>query len=52
MKIPAAERNRIAVLRDGENVVWVEGVGIDGNYLLNEKSSEVYVIIKDGQRLW
>lgn len=52
MKIPAAERNRIAVLRDGENVVWVEGVGIDGNYLLNEKSSEAYVIIKDGQRLW
>ena len=51
MKIPPEERSRIAVLRDGENVVWVEGVGIDGNYIKKADSDEVYVIIKDGLKL-
>ena len=52
MKIPAEERNKIAVLKDGENVVWVEGVGIDGNYLKKADTDEIYVIIKDGLKLW
>ncbi len=51
MKIPPYERNRIAVLKDGENVVWVEGVGIDGNYLERAASDKVYVIVKDGHIL-
>ena len=51
MKIPPEERSRIAVLRDGENLVWVEGVGIDGNYIKKADSDEVYVIIKDGLKL-
>lgn len=51
MKIPTHERNRIAVLKDGENVVWVEGVGIDGNYLKRADSDKVYVIMKDGHKL-
>lgn len=52
MKIPAEERNKIAVFKDGENVVWVEGVGIDGNYLKKADTDEIYVIIKDGLKLW
>ncbi len=51
MKIPPEKRNSVAVLKDGESVVWVEGVGIDGNYLKKADSDEVYVIIKDGFKL-
>ena len=51
MKIPPEERNSVVVLKDGENVVWVEGVGIDGNYIKKADSDEVYVIIKDGLKL-
>ncbi len=47
IKIPAAERNEYAVLRDGENIVWVEGLGTDGNYLPDEDSKNVFSIIKE-----
>ena len=47
MKIPLSKRNEIAVLRDGENIVWVEGIGTDGNYLPDENSKNVFSIKKD-----
>ena len=47
MKIPATVRNEIAVLRDGENIVWVEGIGTDGNYLPDKNSKNVFSVIKD-----
>lgn len=50
MKIPVYDRERIAVLHDDENVIWVEGIGIDGKYLSDEKSQSVFVIIKEGQK--
>ena len=30
MKIPAEERNNIAILRDDENLIWIDGIGTDG----------------------
>lgn len=52
MKIPEDKRNSLAVLRDGDKVVWVESAGIDGNYLSDEKKENNYIILKDGEKLW
>lgn len=48
MKIPVSERNKIAVLRDSENIVWVEGLGVNREYLPDEKTSMLYEIKKEG----
>lgn len=47
-KIPVSERNKIAVLRDGENIVWVEGIGVNRDYLPEEKTNMLYEIKKEG----
>lgn len=47
MKVPLAERNKIAVLRDGENIIWVEGVGTDKKYLPDKNAEDVIRIIKE-----
>ena len=47
-KIPPAVRNSIAILRDGENVVWIDGIGTDGKYLPDIKSKNVLIIKKEG----
>ena len=47
MKIPAETRNEYAVLRDGENIVWVEGIGTDEKYLPDLNSKNVFSVIKD-----
>ncbi len=48
MKIPAAERNSVAVLHDGDNVVWVEGVGVNAPYLPKDGSKELLTVKKEG----
>ena len=50
MKIPFSKRNELAVLRDGERVVWVEGIGTDGNYLPEDNSKNIVFIKKDVQK--
>lgn len=47
-KIPLAQREKIAVLRDGENIVWVEGFGVNAAFVPDEKSEKIYMIKKDG----
>ncbi|MBO7318588.1 MAG: tRNA lysidine(34) synthetase TilS, partial [Clostridia bacterium] len=47
-KIPSAVRNSIAVLRDGENILWIEGIGTDGKYLPDINSKNVLIIKKEG----
>ncbi len=48
MKIPVSDRDKIAVLRDGENIIWVEGVGVNAHYIPDESSEKIFVIKKDG----
>ncbi len=48
MKIPVEERNKLAVLRDGEDVIWVEGVGVNSFYTPEENCKKIFVIKKDG----
>ncbi len=46
--IPAEERDSIAVVHDGENVVWVEGIGVNAQYIPDDNSKNIVVIIKEG----
>ncbi len=48
MQIPVREREKMAVLRDEENIVWVEGIGVNAPYIPDENSEKIYVIKKDG----
>ncbi len=48
LKIPPEERNRLAVLRDGENIIWIEGVGVNSPYIPDENSKIIFRIKKDG----
>ncbi len=48
LKIPAGKRNTVAVLHDGENVVWVEDIGVNAGYIPDEKSQKIITIKKDG----
>ena len=47
-KIPAEVRNNIAILRDEENLLWLEGFGTDGKYLPDINSKKVLIIKKEG----
>lgn len=47
-KIPDYDRNSVAILRDDENVVWIDGFGTDGKYLPDINSKNVLIIKKDG----
>lgn len=47
-KIPLSQRNRIAVLRDSESVVWIEGIGVNSPYLAKDGAKEFFIIKKEG----
>ena len=47
-KIPSHERNNIAILRDEENIIWIDGFGTDGKYLPDINSKNVLIIKKEG----
>ncbi|MBR3815919.1 MAG: tRNA lysidine(34) synthetase TilS [Clostridia bacterium] len=48
MKIPAEDRNRVAVIHDGNNVVWVEGIGVNSYYAVSEATKEFLTVKKEG----
>ena len=48
MKISAEERNNIAILRDDENLIWIDGIGTDGEYVPDENTNKVLIIKKEG----
>ncbi len=47
-KIPAMERSSIAILRDEEDIVWIDGFGTDGKYLPDINTKNVLIIKKEG----
>ena len=47
-KIPCAERNNVAILRDDKNLIWIDGFGTDGKYLPDINSKNVLIIKKEG----
>lgn len=48
LKIPVSKRNTVAVLHDGENVVWIEDIGVNAGYIPDENSQKIITIKKDG----
>lgn len=49
MKIPAEKRNAVPVLHDGENVVWIDGIGVNSLYKSGENTKNIMKIIKEGK---
>lgn len=49
-KIPVDKRNEIPVLHDGENVVWIEDIGVSKKYIPDENSQRIITIKKDGDK--
>lgn len=47
-KIPAEVRNSIAVLRDDNGIIWIDGFGTDGKYIPDINSKNVLIIKKEG----
>lgn len=48
MKIPEEKRDSIAILRDGENIVWIQGVGVNSAYIPDETTKNYCIIKKEG----
>ncbi len=49
MKIPANERNAVAVLHDGKNVVWVEDIGVNAMYIPDNNSQKIITVKRTGK---
>lgn len=47
-KIPTQNRDKLAVFRSGEKLVWLENYGTDGRYLPGEKTKNILIIKKEG----
>ena len=48
MKIPAEKRNTVAVLHNGESVVWIEDIGVNAIYIPDENTQKIFTVKKDG----
>ncbi len=48
MKIPSDERGKIAVLRDENEIIWVEGVGVNAPYIPVDEKNNIFIIKKEG----
>ncbi len=49
-KIPVNKRNSLAVLHDGEAVVWVEDIGVNSMYIPDENSQKIITVKKGGAK--
>ena len=47
-KVPAEERNKIAVLSDDNGVLWVENICADAKIAVTQKTKKVYIVKKRG----
>lgn len=44
LKIPVSKRNAVVVLHDGGNVVWVEDIGVNAEYIPDENSEKIFTV--------
>ncbi len=49
LKIPSEKRNEIAVLHDGESVVWIEDIGVNALYIPDENSQKIITVKRTGK---
>lgn len=48
VEIPSYDRNKVAILRDDKNLIWIDGFGTDGKYLPDINAKKVLIIKKEG----
>ena len=46
-KIPLIQRDKIVVLAYGNEVIWIDGIGVSGNYIPSSKTKSVGIITKE-----
>ncbi len=49
LKIPVEKRQKIAVLHDGENVVWIEDIGVNAMYIPDINSQKIITVKRTGK---
>ncbi len=47
LKIPSEVRDYLAVLTDGEKIVWAEGVGVNADYAVDKNTKKVLVLSRE-----
>lgn len=47
LKIPEEEREQLYVLRDGNDIIWVENVGINAAYIPDDNTKKYFLIKKE-----
>lgn len=47
LKIPADVRDYLAVLTDGEKIIWAECVGVNADYAVNKNTKKVLILSKE-----
>lgn len=50
LKIPSALRDDILILKDGEKVVFIEGVGVSSEYQITSQTKKIIEIIIHGEK--
>lgn len=48
LKIPHEKRNEIAVIHSGNDVVWVENIGVNAVYIPDKNTQKIITVKKDG----
>ena len=49
MKIPVESRNKLAVIHDGKNVVWIENIGVNAMYIPDNNTQKIFTIKRTGK---
>lgn len=49
MKIPVEKRNRLSVLHDGKNVVWIEDIGVNAMYIPDKNTQKILTVKRTGK---
>lgn len=47
-KIPPEQRNSIAILSCDNQIVWIDGFGVDDKFKITEKTKNIYIVKKEG----
>lgn len=48
-RIPSEKRNEVAVLHDGNNVVWIEDIGVNAMYIPDKNSQKIITVKRTGK---
>lgn len=47
-KIPPEKRNSIAILATDDEIVWLDGFGVDNKFKISDKTKNIYIVKREG----